>query len=138
MQIRCGHSAKQSPKASEVVDILRQIDTFIGFKGHGMSPKSGVVEQESEAFQANLPLANVRMPVHPAAAGFMRVVEMKKVQMPATYMRFELGHSLGIASGGGQIIAGGKDMTGIKANTHMLRITAPAQQPAQFLKATAQ
>jgi len=123
---------------AEVVDILRQIDTFIGFKGHGMSPKSGVVEQRSEAFQANVPFADVRMPVHPAAAGFMRVVEMKKIQMPATDMRFELGHSLGIAGGDGQIVAGSKNVAGIKANTHMLGIAAPAQQPAQFLKATPQ
>lgn len=122
----------------KIFDILGQIRSFIGFERHGMMAETVVIEEQTKAFQANLALADMLVPVNPAAAPFLGIIEMEEMDAVAANVPLQLGEGLHIPGSGAEVIPGGKDVAGIDADAELFSIAAVFEQPAQLLEAATQ
>ena len=71
---------KKTSQQLQVLNILMQILRFRRFENHRMVNKAGIIYQEPEALQPDLPLTNMIMPIYPTAHLFLGVVEMEKLE----------------------------------------------------------
>src|SRR5437899_1088031 len=66
-------SSKQEPAQNPQIDRIHllAVGPFLRrLQDHGPGPEAWVVEQKAKGLESEVPLADVGMPVHPAALGF--------------------------------------------------------------------
>jgi hypothetical protein len=67
----------QAAQDGQVLYVVLHIRAFGRFQQHWVLAKAEVVDQQPEAVQANMTLADVLVTIHPAAQVALRVVDVK-------------------------------------------------------------
>src|SRR4051812_18657456 len=119
-----GSSSDERPKCLKVplverVDLDRSFGFALRLRGleeHRRLPEPPVVDEAAERLEADVPFADVRVPIDAAAERLLRIVHMEGAQPGEPDCTTEPLERRGVAFRGGQVVPGREQMTGIEAD----------------------
>src|SRR3990172_6812727 len=130
------HQLPERPQIDHV-QILPFLLPLRRLQVHGYAPESGVVEQESERFQAHATAADVLMAVDSAAKLSLRVVQVKRLHLADADGAVEFPHGCSVVQFCPHRVSGGEGMAGIEADSQPVRIANLVQDPRQVFEPVA-
>src|SRR5690606_27162703 len=114
--------------------VVADLRRLVGFDHDGQMLEARIVEQSTEPCQSNVSVANVFVPIDPAAQRALRVVGMDDSEALEADNPIEGSHRLSVAVIRGDVVSGREQVAGVEAHANARRAIETIEDGREVLE----